>query len=186
MLPKPVTELKKPAHRNASAKTLFTIGFTSPIGLSENARAWPDHSLLRGNPTLWITEKGELYSNSGRDFTTHVLTVIPDMAACLYHRERIALRFVMRRHPFGGFLLRCLKGCLYLDESGQELVEVGWVDVADADDAQVGCGGGAEGEADEGARECGERVAGRTLCEEEGDLMLVDGEEEQAAGWPLR
>src|ERR1700722_10828733 len=38
ILAKPVTELKKPAHRNASAKTLFTIEFTSPIGFSENAR----------------------------------------------------------------------------------------------------------------------------------------------------
>src|SRR5947209_4683360 len=67
------------------------------------------------------------------------------MARCLYHRERIALRFVMRRYRSGGFLLRYLKGRLYLDESGQEIVEVGWVDVADRDDAQVGCGGGAEG-----------------------------------------
>src|SRR6266853_1703302 len=74
MLPKPVTELKKPAHRNASAKTLFTIEFTSPIGFSENSRAWPDHRCRGiGIPTPWITEKGELYSNSGRDFTIHVL-----------------------------------------------------------------------------------------------------------------
>jgi hypothetical protein len=32
-----VTEVKKPAHRNASAKTLFTIEFTSPIRFRENA-----------------------------------------------------------------------------------------------------------------------------------------------------
>jgi len=47
---------------------------------------------------------------------------------------------------------------------------------------KVRCGGGAEVEACEGARECGERGARRSLCEEEGDLMLVDGEEEQGGG----
>jgi hypothetical protein len=62
----------------------------------------------------------------------------------------------MRRYPSPGFLLRYLKGRLCLDESGYEVVEVGWVDVADGDDAQVGCGGGAEVEAGEGGRECGE------------------------------
>src|ERR1700693_552943 len=36
---KPVTELQKPAHRNASAKTFFSIEFTSPIGFSENAQS---------------------------------------------------------------------------------------------------------------------------------------------------
>ncbi len=32
----------------------------------------------------------------------------------------------------------CLDGLLCLDQSGHEDVEVGWVDVADGDDAQVG------------------------------------------------
>jgi len=36
---------------------------------------------------------------------------------------------------------------LCLDQSGHEDVEVGWVDVDDGDDAQVGCGGGVEGKA---------------------------------------
>src|ERR1700730_5061890 len=142
MLPKPVTEVKKPAHRNASAKTLFTIEFTSPIRFRENARAWPDYRLrCRWNPTLWITEKGGLYSNSGPDFTIHDLTVLPAMAGCWYHRERIALRIVNILCPSSGPSLRYLKGLLCLDESGHEVVEVGGVDVADSDDAQVGCGG---------------------------------------------
>jgi hypothetical protein len=103
VLAKPVTEVKKPAHRNASAKTLFTIEFTSPIRFRENARAWPDYRLrCRWNPTLWITEKGELYSNSGPDFTIHVLTVLPVMAGCWYHRERIALRIVTILYPSRG------------------------------------------------------------------------------------
>jgi hypothetical protein len=41
----------------------------------------------------------------------------------------------------------CLGGLLCLNQSGYEIVEVGWVDVADRDDAQVWCGGGVEGEA---------------------------------------
>jgi hypothetical protein len=36
---------------------------------------------------------------------------------------------------------------LRLNDGGQEVVEVGGFDVADGDDAQVGCGGGVEGEA---------------------------------------
>jgi hypothetical protein len=36
---------------------------------------------------------------------------------------------------------------LRLNERCQEVVQVGRVDVADGDDAQVGCGGGVEGEA---------------------------------------
>ncbi len=39
-----------------------------------------------------------------------------------------------------------LDGFLCLNEGRQEVVEVGWVDVADGDDAQVGCGGGVVGE----------------------------------------
>jgi hypothetical protein len=45
-----------------------------------------------------------------------------------------------------------------------------------------GYGGAAGDGAGEGARECGERGTGRSLCEEEGDLVLVDGEEEQGRG----
>jgi hypothetical protein len=41
----------------------------------------------------------------------------------------------------------CLDRLLRLDQSGHEDVEVGWVDVADGDDAQVWCGGCVEGEA---------------------------------------
>jgi hypothetical protein len=33
-LAKPVAELQKPAHRNASVKTLFSIEFTSPVGFA--------------------------------------------------------------------------------------------------------------------------------------------------------
>jgi hypothetical protein len=136
----------------------------------------------RWNPTLWITEKGGLYSNSGPDFTIHVLTVLPVMTGCWYHRERVALRIVKILYPSRGPSLRYLRGLLCLDESGHEVVEVGGVDVADSDHAQIGCGGGAEVEAGEGARECGERGAGRSLREEEGDLVLVDGEEEKGRG----
>jgi hypothetical protein len=89
---------------------------------------------------------------------------------------------VMRPYPSCGFSLRYLKGRLCLDEGGYEVVEVSGVDVADGDDAQVGCVGGAEVEAGEGARECGEGGAGRSLREEEGDLVFVDGEEEQSGG----
>src|SRR5260370_35820404 len=70
MLAKPVTELQKPAHRNASVNTLFSIEFTSPVGfsvrMSERGRttdAWQVYSPSR------ITEKGELYSKFGQDFT---------------------------------------------------------------------------------------------------------------------
>jgi hypothetical protein len=104
------------------------------------------------------------------------------MAGCWYHRERIALRIVKILYPSSGPSLRYLKGLLCLDESGHEVIEVGGVDVADSYDAQVGCGGGAEVEAGEGARECGERGARRSLREEEGDLVLVDGEEEKGRG----
>jgi hypothetical protein len=34
-----------------------------------------------------------------------------------------------------------------VNQSGYEVVEVGWVDVADGDDVQVWCSGGVEGEA---------------------------------------
>jgi hypothetical protein len=103
-------------------------------------------------PTLWITEKRGIYSNSGPDFTIHVLTVLPVMAGCWRHRERIALKSVIRPYPSRGSSLRYLKGRLCLDESGYEVVEVGGVDVANGDDAEVGCGGGVEGEASAGVR----------------------------------
>jgi hypothetical protein len=104
------------------------------------------------------------------------------MAGCWYHRERIALRIVKILYPSSGPSLRYLKGLLCLDESGHEVIEVGGVDVADSYDAQVGCGGGAEVEAGEGAPECGEGGARRSLREEEGDLVFVDGEEEKGRG----
>ena len=47
----------------------------------------------------------------------------------------------------GGFSLRYLKGCLCLDQCGDEIVEVSGVDVADSDDVKVGCGSGVDGEA---------------------------------------
>ena len=69
-----------------------------------------------------------------------------------------------------------------LDERRYEIVEVGWVDVADGDDAQVWCGGGVEGEAGASAWKRREGGTGGALREEDGDLVLVDGEEEKGGG----
>ena len=69
---------------------------------------------------------------------------------------------------------------LGLDQRGYEVVEVGGVDVANRDDAQVWCGGGMEGEAGAGVGQRGEGRAGGSLGEEDGDLVFVDGEEEQS------
>ena len=88
----------------------------------------------------------------------------------------------MRRYPSRGFSLRYLKGCLCLDHCGDEVVEVGGVDVADSNDAKVGCGGGVEGEACAVVRQSGEGEASGALREEDGDLVFVDGEEEQGGG----
>ena len=71
---------------------------------------------------------------------------------------------------------------LRLDHGSEELIEVRGIDVADGDEAQVWGGSHAEGEAGEGARDCGEGGAGGSLREEEGDLVLVDGEEEKSGG----
>ncbi len=62
------------------------------------------------------------------------------------------------------------------------VVQVGRVDVADGDDAQIWCGGGVEGEACAGVWERCEGGAGGALREEDGDLVFVDGEEEQGGG----
>src|ERR1700678_1573917 len=43
--------------------------------------------------------------------------------------------------------LFALCGRLCSNQSGYEEIEVGWVDVADGDDAQVWCGGGLQGKA---------------------------------------
>ena len=75
-----------------------------------------------------------------------------------------------------------LDGFLCLDERRYEVIEVGGVDVADGDDAEIWCGGSADGEAGAGAWERGEGGAGRSLREENGNLVLVDGEEEQGRG----
>jgi hypothetical protein len=80
-----------------------------------------------------------------------------------------------------GFWFR-LDRFLRLDHGGQEVVEVGGVDVADCDDAQVWCGGGVEGETGAGGGQCGEGGVGGSLGEEDGDLVLVDGEEKQGRG----
>ncbi len=44
-----------------------------------------------------------------------------------------------------------LRGRLCSNQGGYEEIEVGWVDVADSNDAKIGCGGGVEGEACAGA-----------------------------------
>ena len=69
-----------------------------------------------------------------------------------------------------------------LNQRRYEVVEVGRVDVADGDDAQVWCGGGVEGEACAGGGERREGEASGSLGEEDGDLVLVDGEEEKGRG----
>jgi hypothetical protein len=120
------------------------------------------------------TEKGGLYSNSGQGSTIRMLPYCRS-----WPRASTTERIVEVRdepNPSRGFSLRYLKGCLCLDQCGDEILEVSGVDVADRDDTQLGCGGGAEVEAGESARECGKDGAGRSLREEEGDLVLVDGE----------
>ena len=72
-----------------------------------------------------------------------------------------------------------------MNDGGEEVVEFGGVYVADGDDVEVGCGGGVEVEAGTCARESGEGGTGgasRSLGEEDGDLVLVDGEEEESRG----
>ncbi len=69
-----------------------------------------------------------------------------------------------------------------LNQRRYEVVEVGRVDVADGDDAQVWCGGGVEGEACAGGGERREGEASGSLGEEDGDLVLMDGEEEKGRG----
>src|ERR1700761_5023485 len=71
MLANPVTGLKRPAHRTANAKILFTIRFTAPIGFSERCQALAGPRTCRGpwNPTLWKLRGGEIYSNTERDST---------------------------------------------------------------------------------------------------------------------
>jgi hypothetical protein len=69
-----------------------------------------------------------------------------------------------------------------LNERGYEVIEVGGVDVTDGDDAEVWGGGGAEGEAGASVWKRSESGTGGFLREEDGDLMLVDSEEEQGGG----
>ncbi len=45
-----------------------------------------------------------------------------------------------------------LRGRLCVNQGGYEEIKVGWVDVADGDDAEVWCGGGLQGEACAGVR----------------------------------
>jgi len=71
---------------------------------------------------------------------------------------------------------------LCTNQRGYEEIKVGWVDVADSDDAQVRSSGGAEREARAGVRKRGKDGAGDTLHEEDGNLVFVDGEKEQGGG----
>ena len=75
-----------------------------------------------------------------------------------------------------------LRGRLCVNQGGHEEIKVGWVDVADGDDAEVWCGGGLQGEACAGAGHRGEGGAGSPLREEDGDLVFVDSEEKQGGG----
>jgi hypothetical protein len=72
-----------------------------------------------------------------------------------------------------------LSGRLCLNQRRYEKIEVGWIDVADSNDAQVGGGGGVDGEARAGARQRGEGGAVGALREKDRDLVFVDGEKEQ-------
>lgn len=71
---------------------------------------------------------------------------------------------------------------LGLDQNGHEVVEVGGVDVADGDDAQVRGSRGTEIEARAGAGESDECGAGGSLRNKDGDFMFVKSEEEQGCG----
>jgi hypothetical protein len=46
---------------------------------------------MRWNPTLWITERGELYSKSGQDFITRMLTVLPVIAGLPHGARSIGM-----------------------------------------------------------------------------------------------
>ena len=72
-----------------------------------------------------------------------------------------------------------------MHQYGYEGVEVGWVDVAYGDDLEVGGDGGVKGEAGAGAGQSGEGRVGCSLGEEDGDLVLVDGEEELGGGFAV-
>jgi hypothetical protein len=69
-----------------------------------------------------------------------------------------------------------------VNEGGYEEIEIGWVDVADGDYAEVWCGGCLEGEACAGAGQRGEGVAAGALGEKDGDLVFMNGKEEQGCG----
>ena len=75
-----------------------------------------------------------------------------------------------------------LRGRLCVNQGGYEEIEVGWVDVADGNDAEVWCGGGLQGEACACAGQRGEGGTGSPLREEDGDLVFVDVEEKQGGG----
>jgi hypothetical protein len=74
---------------------------------------------------------------------------------------------------------------LRLHQSGYQRIEIGGVDVADGDDAEVLRRGGVDGKSEAGARECRETGAAESLRKENRDLVFVDSEKEQRSGLSL-
>src|ERR1700761_2124798 len=85
MLANPVTGLKRPAHRTANAKILFTIRFPAPIGFSERCHGLAGLRTCRGpwSPTLWKLRGGEFIPTHRAGL--HRLTELAVMTACSYH-----------------------------------------------------------------------------------------------------
>lgn len=80
---------------------------------------------------------------------------------------------------------RPLRGRLRLHQSSYQRIEIGGVDVADGDDAEVLRRGGVDGKSRAGARECRETGTAESLRKENRDLVFVDSEEEQRSGLSL-
>lgn len=72
-----------------------------------------------------------------------------------------------------------LKGRLCPNQSRYEEIKIGRVYVADCNDAQIGCGGGVDGESCASSRQRSEDGDVCPLSEEDGDLVFVDGKEKQ-------
>src|SRR6201996_769862 len=102
MLANPVTGLKRPAHRTANAKILFTIRFPAPIGFSERRQ-----SPGRTTDLSWSVESHAIETQRGKSLFQHSaglhrLTELAVMAARSYHRTdrfeaRDERKFVARR-----------------------------------------------------------------------------------------
>jgi hypothetical protein len=74
------------------------------------------------------------------------MSTLPRHDQNIYNTE-LRQEELTQQSRLNAWIVVCSDRLLCLDQSGHEDVDVGWVDVADGDDAQVCCGGGVEGEA---------------------------------------